>query len=85
MSFLIDDPAGAAAGGSTLLLVAGALLWRLGGEFERGWRRAEAAAPQPWEQELFERMYRENRSSRERPEHSVATARDAQVRAPALA
>lgn len=68
MNILIDDPAAAASGGATLLLVAGLVLWRFGIECERAWLRAEAAPPEPFEDALFERMVLEQgRRAGQRP------------------
>jgi hypothetical protein len=84
MSILIDDPTGVAAGGTMLLVLAGGLMWRLGIEFDRGWRRSEAAPPEPWERELFERMRREAAAAGERRDPG-APVQVAQGRALALA
>lgn len=68
MSMLIDNPVGAAARAVTLFFsMTGLLLWRLGVEFDRGWRRAEAAPPEPWEDAFFERSYREWLARRQAP------------------
>jgi hypothetical protein len=45
-----------AAGGTGVLALAGAGVWRLGVEFEREWLRSLSAPPAPFEMAAYERM-----------------------------
>jgi len=85
MSILIDDPAAAATGGATLALLAGLVLWRLGIQCERGWLRADAAPPEPFEEALFERMAREEARKPGEPPPAEPSAQDEHARELALA
>jgi hypothetical protein len=69
-----------------LLVLAGALLLRVGGSFERAWLAGAGAPPTASEERLFERMLAENRrlAATPRPRRRVAAAVPARSRQPAL-